>query len=112
MRQRDTRRMMQMARDYAEGQRKQELNQWRKEEGLPNARPGSALTRQAFCIWCLTNGMLRDFPGNTRVMNWWVWYDKYKVMDSISLAVKMYKILGQAVSSRQRNLEFYRGKKN
>lgn len=58
------------------------------------------------------NGMLRDFPGNTGVMNWWVWYYEHKVMDSILLAAKMQKILGQAVSSRQRNLEFYRGGKD
>lgn len=41
------------------------------------------------------NGMLRDFPGNTGVMNWWVWYYEHKVMDSILLAAKMQKILGQ-----------------
>lgn len=32
MMQRETGRLLQMARDYAEGQRKPELNQWRKEE--------------------------------------------------------------------------------
>lgn len=53
------------------------------------------------------NGMLRHFPGNEEVVNCWFGYDNYKVVDSILLAAKIQKSQGQAVTSRQRNLEFY-----
>lgn len=44
-----------------------------------------------------TNGRLGDFSGNRGDMSWCFWYDKYKTVDSISLAAKKQKSPGEAL---------------